>query len=144
MNHSELIEDVKEISNKYVIIQGVIDIIKKDILYYSNNKKLVDSMFKSNIKDSYWILIGNNSSEEMIEDCFEDYTFDVDREGEYFFESVLRYHPCEYDDGRCIMRDYLDVEYINLTFQQSFEEREREFKLNEILDKEFDQLFNIK
>jgi hypothetical protein len=31
------------------------------------------------------------------------------------------------------MRDYLDVEYINLTFQQSFEEREREFKLNEDL-----------
>ena len=134
MNHKELIEDVKEINDKFTIIQGVFDIKRND-----SNKYIV-----SNIENSYWILIGKGS-EEMINESFEDYEFDVEIEGEYSIEAVLRYYKPDFDEnGRCIMRDYLDVEYINLTFQQSFEEREREFKLNEILDKEFDQLFNIK
>jgi hypothetical protein len=134
MNHNELIEDIKEINDKFTIIQGVFDIIKR---------KDTNDYIVSSIENSYWVLIGKGS-EEMINESFEDYQFDVEREGEYFIESVLRYYKPEYEEGRCIMRDYLDVEYINLTFQQSFEEREREFKLNEILDKEFDQLFNTK
>lgn len=134
MNHNELIEDIKEINDKFTIIQGVFDIIKR---------KDTNDYIVSSIENSYWVLIGK-CSEEMINESFEDYQFDVEREGEYFIEAVLRYYKPEYEDGRCTMRDYLDVEYINLTFQQSFEEREREFKLNEILDKEFDQLFNTK
>lgn len=89
MNHKELIEDIKEINDKFTIIQGVFDISKRK----DSNEYIV-----SKIENSYWVLIGKGS-DEMINESFEDYEFNVEREGEYFIEAVLRYYKPEYEDG---------------------------------------------
>jgi hypothetical protein len=41
------------------------------------------------------------------------------------------------------MEDYLDIEHIELNFISTFEARDRENKLNEILSDDFDKLFDL-
>ncbi len=41
------------------------------------------------------------------------------------------------------MRDYLEISYIDLKFNQTFEQRERQSKLDELLQKDMEDLFNF-
>lgn len=41
------------------------------------------------------------------------------------------------------MRDYLDIEHIELNFISTFEAIDRDSKLNEILSDDFDKLFDL-
>lgn len=129
MDYKELIEDIKDLSKTTTIIEGVVDVLfdKKDSFYQIKD-----------VKNSYWVIIGN-TPEEDIEYCLiNDFAFDksgLDGEGEYHFEAVLKYD--EVDD----YRGYWYIEYIEFYFQQTFLEREREKKLLELLDDSFDNLF---
>ena len=137
IDYDNLLEDIKDISKRYTIIQGIFDIKKRDIIINGNH--ISTEFYISNIKNSYWVLIGNDN-EEMIVDCLEDFIPKVEREGEYFIECVLSNVGPEYTDGAISMQGYLDIDYIKYQFQQSFEEREREMKLTELLG-EFENLF---
>lgn len=132
MDYKELIEDIKDLSKTTTIIEGIVDVLfdKKGNFYHIKD-----------VKNSYWVIIGN-APEEDIESCLiNDFAFDesgLDGEGEYHFEAVLKY-----DQGDDYSRGYWYTEYIEFHFQQTFLEREREKKLLELLDNSFDNLFNI-
>jgi hypothetical protein len=60
------------------------------------------------------------------------------------FDAILKYVPGDYDEyGRCTMRDYLEIAYIDLKFNQTFEQRERQSRLDELLQKDMEDLFNF-
>ena len=62
----------------------------------------------------------------------------------YEIKLLLKYIPGDYDEyGRCTMRDYLEIEHIELEFISTFESRDREQKLNQILSDDFDKLFDL-
>lgn len=141
MDYKQILEDILELDERITIIRGfadvVIDPLKARTLGY-----LPDEMiFKDFKSDSYWVILGRGT-DEMIIETMSEAVCEVEREGEYEFKAVLKWIPGEYDErGRCIMRDYLEVEYIEFHFIQTFLERERESKISDLLD--FDNLFDI-
>jgi predicted SprT family Zn-dependent metalloprotease len=73
-----------------------------------------------------------------------EFVCDVDKDGEYEFKAVLKWVPGEYDERGCsTMRDYLEVEHIEFNLIQTFQQRERQSKLDEILSKELEDIFNF-
>ena len=135
MDYKELIEDIKDLSKTITIIEGVVDV------FFDKNGNFYHI---KDVKNSYWVIIGN-TPEEDIENCLMEYLRDdiifdesgLDGEGEYHFEAVLKY-----DQGDDYSRGYWYIDYIEFHFQQTFLEREREKKLLELLDNSFDNLFN--
>jgi hypothetical protein len=80
----------------------------------------------------------------MIIDALTEYYFEVNREGFYEIKALLKWIPGDYDEyGRCTLRDYLEIEHIELKFISTFESRNREGKLNQILLDDFDKLFDL-
>jgi len=129
VDYKQILEDVIELNDKLVIIRGVGDV--------------VDRQLKDLTTENFWILLGKITQEEAI-DCLSEHECEVDRDGEYSYNIVMKYYHGDYDDyGRLTMRGYYDIEYIDWDFIQTFEQRNREMKLNEILSNEFDNLFNI-
>lgn len=133
MDYRELIEDIKDISKSLVIIEGVADVFfdEKGDFYQIRDAK-----------NSYWTIIGHAPDEE-IEICLAS-TFRIDDfggesgldgEGEYHFDAVLRYDKDDY------MYGYWYIDYIEFHFQQTFLERERENRLDDLLSDGFDDLF---
>jgi hypothetical protein len=135
MDYKQILEDILELDERITIIRGFGDVIKSK-QYQSSMSGLL------NLKeDNFWIILGRGDHKLIIE-SFEDYEIPIDMEGEYEFKAVLKYLPGEYDEyGRCTMRDYLGVEYIELKFIQTFQQRERQSKLDEILSKDLEDIF---
>jgi hypothetical protein len=135
MDYKQILEDILELDERITIIRGFGDVIKSK-QYQSSMSGLL------NLKeDNFWIILGRGDHKLIIE-SFEDYEIPIDMEGEYEFKAVLKYLPGEYDEyGRCTMRDYLGVEYIELKFIQTFQQRERQSKLDEILNKDLEDIF---
>ena len=121
VNYKELLEDVKEITKDTIIVQSIIDIKKTNNGFYTKVKK-----------GEYWLLLGNIDNEIEILDFFNNHCYDVDKEGEYFVECVLRYIP-EYEYGP----GYFECKFINIEYLVSFKQRERDNKLQEV----FNELF---
>ena len=134
MNYKQILDDVLEIEQSITIIRGFSDII---IEYLTPIERKI---FKDLNKDSFWIVMGRGN-EEMIVESMLDVACDVDKEGEYEFKAVLKWVPGDYHEYGCI-RDYLELEYIEFNFIQTFQQRERQEKLDLILCKEIDDLFN--
>lgn len=134
MDYKQILEDVLELEESLTIVRGFGDIVK------SKHQSSMTGLL--NLKeDDFWIILGRGDHKLIIE-SFEDYYIPIDMEGEYEFKAVLKYLPGEYDEsGRCTMRDYLGVEYIELKFIQTFQQRERQQKLDLILTKEIEDLF---
>jgi hypothetical protein len=134
MDYKQILEDVLEIQESITVIIGYADITNNAAYHY---------YFKDLTNESFWIVIGRGDDNPILESLNE-LQCDVDMEGEYEFKAVLKHIPGDYDDyGRCTMRDYLEVEYIEFNLIQTFKERERESKLSKILSDEFEDLFNI-
>lgn len=140
MDYKQILEDVLELDERITIIRGFGDIVKSK--QYSNYQSSMTGLL--NLKeDDFWIILGRGDHKLIIE-SFEDYEIPIDMEGEYEFKAVLKYLPGDYDEyGRCTMRDYLGVEYIELKFIQTFQQRERQEKLDLILTKEMEDLFKF-
>jgi len=139
MDYKQILEDVLKLDESITIIRGFSDIITIP----DPNQKLgffpQEKIFKDFNKDSFWVVMGRGS-EDLIIESMSEFSCNVDKEGEYEFKAVLRWSPSEYDDyGRLTMRSYLEVEYIEFKFIQTFLERERESKLDTLLD--LDNLF---
>lgn len=130
--YKELIEDIKDITKNLTIVEGIVDIhLYTGIAYPPTNKKYYEV---KDAKNNFWIIIGN-ALEEEIKECIEDFTFKEDMvecEGEYHFNAVLKYDK---DDG---YRGYWYIDYMEVDLQQTFVEREREYKLNTLLDNDLD------
>ena len=132
MDYKELVSDIKELSEKLTIIEGIVD-LRETIPSYNNEieYKMVD------YDNSFWILLGKSNYDD-IGDCLKDERFDKRNdgligEGEYHFHAVLKYDGD--DNDYC---GYWYIDYIEFHFQQTFLEREREYKLNTLLDDNLD------
>ena len=126
--YKELIEDIKDINQNLTIVEGIVDIHPYT---YPTNEKYYEV---KDAKNNFWIIIGN-APEEEIKECIEDFTFKEDMvqcEGEYHFNAVLKYDK---DDG---YSGYWYIDYMEINLQQTFVEREREYKLNTLFDNDLD------
>lgn len=129
VEYKELIEDIKDVVKNLTIVEGIVDIHL--YTYPPTNKKYYEV---KDAKNNFWIIIGN-APEEEIKECIEDFTFKQDMvqcEGEYHFNAVLKYDK---DDG---YSGYWYIDYMEVNLQQTFVEREREYKLNTLLDNDLD------
>lgn len=136
MDYKQILEDILELDERITIIRGFGDVIKHSFHF------IPEMMFKEFTKDNYWVVMGRGS-DEMIVESMSSLVCEVEREGEYEFKAVLKWVPSEYDEwGRCTMRDYLEVEHIEFNFQQTFLERERHSKLDQVFNDKFEDLFN--
>ena len=146
MANSELFQEIMDIHDNWTAIVGCIDIVKLDNNFtikrpYNSDK--VNKLANDFTQDDFWTIIGKGQPELIIE-ALNEYDFEVDREGFYEIKALLKWIPGDYDDyGRCTLRDYLDIEHIDLNFISTFEARDRDSKLDKILSDDFDNLFNL-
>jgi len=124
----DLMDYVFELDEEVAVVIGCSDIDHKE--GYSS------LYFKDLTVDSFWKVIGRGDNELILRDALEHWECDVDKEGEYEFKAILKYYKGDYSVGES---GYWEIQHIEYKFIQTFLERERESKLNEILD--FDNLF---
>jgi hypothetical protein len=133
MDFEELIDNLKGISDKYTIIGGFIDIHATEGSDLYHIKEV----------DCYWTIIGK-ADNKQIEECLKDTEYKVEKEGCYKFDMVLKYESPEYGDyGRPISGGYWYIEYSKFELDHTFEQRERDSKLCDLLDCDLDDLFKI-
>ena len=143
MDYKQILEDIIELDERITVIRGFGDVIidpsKARTLGY-----LTDEMiFKDFKSDNYWVIMGRGT-DELIVETMSDVVCEVDIEGEYEFKAVLKWVPGDYDERGCpTMRDYLEVEHIEFDFIQTFQQRERQEKLDLVLSKEIEDLFKF-
>ena len=146
MNKSELFQEIMDIHDNWIAIVGCIDIIY--FRYRFSVKTEYNSVDTNRLanrlsNDDFYIIIGKGNTDMIIETLSE-HEFEVGKEGFYEIKSLLKWTPGDYDEyGRCTMRDYLEIEHIELNFISTFEARDREYKLNQILSNDFDKFFDI-
>lgn len=120
-NFKDFIEDIRDISKKYVIISGVTDIIDGFI----NNP-------------SYYLLLGN-ATDDYIKDCMSYmYLKDEKIDGEYEFDMVFKWVASEYDSlGRLTQDSYIEEYYWEFNLIQTIKQRDRQKKIEDIYDIDF-------
>ena len=126
-HHSDMIESVESYTKHYTIIRGYCDVV------IDPNRTLVP--LYSVINNDYWIVVGNLCN-ELIDDIFEDSSFSsdegIDRIGCYEYSACLYYSSGGWDEPS---ESYID--YIDFKFVETFESRDRDQKLNELLGFDF-------
>jgi hypothetical protein len=136
MDYGQLLEDLMEFDKHLVVIIGQSDII--------TSPEPGIRLFKNLKADNFWRIIGRGEDSHIIEALSEYEIVNLDCDGEWEFKAVLKWSPSEYDDyGRLTMRGYLDIKHIEFRFIQTFQQRERQIKLDQILTNEFDDLFKL-
>ena len=129
MNYQELIDDIKSIYEQHTIITGYLDI------YVDERPSYIKDV------DTIWVLIGNAGIKE-INECLIDSDYNVTKPGCYQFNAVLKYEKPDYGEyGRVIGGGYWYIEYIDLTLDHTFEQRERDSKLSELLSDDLPGFF---
>jgi hypothetical protein len=86
--------------------------------------------FKDLKSENFWILMGRVDNDSILETLVE-YECEVDKEGEYEFKAILKYFKGDYSTGES---GYWEIQHIEFKLIQTFQEREREYKLNELLN----------
>ena len=141
MDYKQILEDILELDEQVTIIRGISDIIMDPLKSHPLGYLPEERIFKDFDKDSFWIVMGRGT-EELIVESMSESVCDVDRDGEYEFKAILKWVPGDYDEyGRCTMRDYLEVEHIEFNLIQTFQQRERQSKLDEILSEDLEDFF---
>ena len=143
MDYKQILEDILELDEQVTIIRGISDIIMDPLKSHPLGYLPEERIFKDFNKDSFWIVMGRGT-DELIVEAMSEYVCDVDRDGEYDFKAILKWVPGDYDEyGRCTMSSYLEVEHIEFNLIQTFQQRERQSKLDEILSKDLEDIFNF-
>lgn len=139
--YKEIMDEMSELFSKYTIVEGWMDIV--DTFKGIGTPLFLSKDFGKNLD---WWTIGSFVDDKMIIETFSSEEFDVKCEGCYKFKAILTYESDFDGDGRCISRGWMKIDYIDLDFQYTFDQRDREDKLNKILNIEFDpeNIFNIK
>ena len=132
MDYKQILDDIIELDERITVIRGFGDVIidpsKARTLGY-----LPDEMiFKDFKSDNYWVIMGRGT-DELIVETMSDVVCEVDIEGEYEFKAVLKWIPA--------YERLFRIEHIEFNFIQTFQQRERQSKLDEILNSDLD-LFN--
>ena len=141
MEYKQILEDILELDEQVTIIRGISDIIMDPLKSHPLGYLPEERIFKDFDKDSFWIVMGRGT-EELIVESMSESVCDVDRDGEYEFKAILKWVTGDYDEyGRCTMRDYLEVEHIEFNLIQTFQQRERQSKLDEILSEDLEDFF---
>lgn len=122
LSHKEMIESVQEYTRNHTLIKGYCDVVIDENT--TKSYKVKDNFF--------WVLLGN-SDDELINDIFNDSDLTendgIEREGCYEYNAAIYYQSSTWDQPG---ESYID--YIDFTFIETFEAREREIKLNQLLD----------
>lgn len=143
MDYKQILEDILELDNEITIIRGISDIIMDPLKSHPLGYLPEERIFKDFNKDSFWIVMGRGT-DELIVEAMSEAVCDVDRDGEYEFKAILKWIPGDYDERGCpTMRDYLELEHIEFNLIQTFQQRERQSKLDEILNDELKDLFKF-
>ena len=122
-HYRDLMHDIIETNKIYTVVQGIGDVIKGG---YG------DMGFKSDQKDWFWLWSGfDNDIEQELYDIYLDTKGQP--EGEYEFTAIFTKSR---EEG-------LILEFIELTFIQTFTQRSRELALDQILDDDIIDIFNI-
>ena len=141
MDYKKILEDILELDEQITIIRGISDIIMDPLRSHPLGYLPEERIFKDFNKDSFWVVMGRGA-EELIVEAMSEYVCDVDRDGEYEFKAILKWVPGDYDERGCpTMRDYLEVEHIEFNLIQTFQQRERQSKLDKILNKDLEDIF---
>ena len=141
MDYKQILEDVLELDEQITIIRGISDIIMDPLKSHPLGYLPEERIFKDFNKDSFWIVMGRGT-EELIVESMSESVCDVDRDGEYEFKAILKWVPGDYDERGCpTMRDYLELEHIEFNLIQTFQQRERQSKLDEILSEDLEDFF---
>ena len=129
LGHKEMIESVEEYTRNHTLIKGYCNVVidenaTKSYKNYKHEYKVKDNFF--------WVVLGN-SDDELINDIFNDSEFTendgIEREGCYEYNAAVYYQSSTWEEPG---ESYID--YIDFTFIETFEAREREIKLNQLLD----------
>jgi hypothetical protein len=143
MDYKQILEDILELDERITIIRGFGDVIIDPLKTRTLGYLPEEMIFKDFNKGSYWVVMGRGT-DEMIVETMSEATCEVEREGEYEFKAILKWVPGDYDERGCpTMRDYLEVEHIEFDFIQTFQQRERQEKLDLVLSKEMEELFKF-
>ena len=122
LSHKEMIESVQEYTRNHTLIKGYCDVVIDENT--TKSYKVKDNFF--------WVVLGN-SDDELINDIFNDSDLTendgIEREGCYEYNAAIYYQSSTWDQPG---ESYID--YIDFTFIETFEAREREIKLNQLLD----------
>lgn len=111
--YKDLIEDIIDINKNINIVLGSVDI--------RDNLLIINSEF------SYHYSIIGGGNEILICESLENYDKINLDDGEYEFKAVLKWCPEDHHYG-----GYLDIEYIEFNFIQTFIQRERQIKLENL------------
>lgn len=105
----DIMDCVFELDKEIVVIVGYADIS--------------DKYFKNLNEDSYWRLLGSGDDTSIV-NSLNEWLCEVDCDGEYEFKAILKW-GADY---------YLEVVHIEYNFIQTFIQREREYKLDNLFD----------
>lgn len=120
-HYRDLMYDIIDTNQSYTVVQGIGDVVKG---VYG------DMGFKPDQKDWFWLWSGfDNDVEHTLYDIYLD--TEGQPEGEYEFSAIFTRTR---DEG-------LVLEFIELQFIQTFEQRHRERVLDELLDGPLDLFF---
>ena len=141
MDYKQILEDILELDERITIIRGFSDVIMDPLKSHPLGYLPEERIFKDFNKDSFWVVMGRGT-EELIVEAMSETVCDVGRDGEYEFKAILKWVPGDYDERGCpTMRDYLEVEHIEFNLIQTFQQRERQSKLDKILNKDLEDIF---
>jgi len=127
LGHKEMIESVEEYTRNHTLIKGYCNVVIDENATKSSSYK------NYKVKDNFfWVVLGN-SDDELINNIFNDSDFTendgIEREGCYEYNAAIYYQSSTWEEPG---ESYID--YIDFTFIETFEAREREIKLNQLLD----------
>ena len=136
-------DQMTNLCEKFTLIRGNIDISAVSILGTTEKYFICKDIDISEGKETYWYTLGGKGSEEMIYETIRECEFEVDEEGSYNFSALLSYESGERDDyGRYTMRPHMVIEHIELDFECTFQQRDRERKLESLFPfPDFDEIF---
>lgn len=126
----DVMDHILELDEEVTVIVGYSDIAHKE--GYSS------LYFKDITIDNFWKVIGRCDNESILKDVLEHWECDVDKEGEWEFKAILKYYEGDYSTGESGIWEIVHIEY---KFVQTFLERERNDKLNDLLFGDFDSIF---
>lgn len=137
MDYKEILEDILELDESgIVVVSGYADLVLIEGKSFA---------FTTDLKeDNFWIKFGRADQSQVLESLLADNEYKLGDDcvdGEYSFDMLFRWEKPEYYEHRLVSPGYLDLRYVNWKFIQTFEQREREIKLNDLLD--LDDLFSL-